>query len=79
MITTRLRSTAFTTTTSTAAVMSRDAKAFLNAHGVPAQAQELVPRIVNRAKDGLCPMEARVKDLTDPQAMVEALKEMLKK
>ena len=62
-----------------AAVMSRDAKAFLNAHGVPAQAQELVPRIVNRAKDGLCPMEARVKDLTDPQAMVEALKEMLKK
>lgn len=62
-----------------AAVMSRDAKAFLNAHGVSAQAQELVPRIVNRAKDGLCPMEARVKDLTDPQAMVEALKEMLKK
>ena len=58
-----------------AQVMSQDAKAFLNAHGIPAQAQTLVPMIINRKKTGMCPMEARVKDLTDPKEMVAALKE----
>ena len=57
-----------------ASVMSQEAKAFLNAHGIPAQAQTFVPVIINRKKTGMCPMEERVKDLTDPQTMVEALK-----
>ena len=61
-----------------AQVMSQDAKAFLNAHGIPAQAQTLVPMIINRKKTGMCPMEARVKDLTDPKEMVAALKEAVK-
>ena len=61
-----------------AQVMSQDAKAFLNAHGIPAQAQTLVPMIINRKKTGMCPMEARGKALTDPKEMVAALKEAVK-
>lgn len=56
-----------------ASVMSVGAKAFLNAHGIPAAAETLVPMIINRKGDDQCPMELRVKDLTDPLEMVKAL------
>lgn len=56
-----------------ASVMSEGAKAFLNAHGIPAEAETLVLVIINRKGDGQCPMELRVKDLTDPGEMVKAL------
>lgn len=56
-----------------ASVMSVGAKAFLNAHGIPAAAETLVPMIINRKGDDQCPMELKVKDLTDPKEMVEAL------
>ena len=54
-------------------VMSEGAKAFLNAHGIPASAEKLVPIIINRKGDGQCPMEMKVKDLTNPKEMVEKL------
>lgn len=57
-----------------AIVMSKGAKAFLNAHGIPARAEQLVPVIINRKGDGPCPMEERVRHLSDPREMVEALK-----
>lgn len=56
-----------------ASVMSEGAKAFLNAHGIPASAEKLVPIIINRKGDGQCPMELKVKDLTNPKEMVDLL------
>lgn len=60
-----------------ASVMSEGAKAFLNAHGIPASAEKLVPVIINRKGDGQCPMEMKVKDLTNPQEMVKTLQSMI--
>lgn len=54
-------------------VMTDAAKALLLAHGVEASADKMAERILNRSKTGLCPMETRVKDLSDIDAMVQAL------
>ncbi len=54
-------------------VMTDAAKALLLAHGVEASADEMAERILNRSKTGLCPMETRVKDLSDVDVMVQAL------
>ena len=54
-------------------LMTDAAKALLLAHGVDASADEMTDKILNRAKTGLCPMETRVKDLSDVDAMVQIL------
>ena len=36
------------------------------AHGVPAEAETVVPYIENRTHDGLCPLEQSVLDIDDP-------------
>lgn len=54
-------------------VMSASAKALLKSHGVEAAADEIVDRIANRDKTGLCPMEKKVKDLVNPKEMVDVL------
>ena len=56
-----------------ALVMTDAAKELLLAHGVEASADEMAERILNRTRTGLCPMETRVKDLSDIDAMVQAL------
>ncbi len=58
-------------------LMGEEAKRFLAAHGVPATADRIVPKILNRDLDASCPLEARVADETDPQKMVEALRRFL--
>jgi len=62
-------------------VMSEDAVEFLKENGITASSTLLVPRILNRKRDGLCPLEKSVEGITDPekalvslQAKIEALK-----
>lgn len=51
----------------TAPVMSVGAQALLARHGIAAKWNVSVPAIRNRAGDGICPMDASVKDLPDGQ------------
>lgn len=55
-------------------LMSEDALEFLTDHDVSASYTVLVPRILNRKRDGLCPLEASVIGITNPQEAVNALK-----
>ncbi len=55
-------------------VMSEDAAQFLKRHGITASHTLLVPKILNRKRDGLCPMEQTVQGIEDPEKAFEALK-----
>ena len=59
-------------------VMSETAKAFLGEKGIPATADQMVPQILNRAHDGLCPLEDSVQKLDDPAKMVKAVRARIK-
>lgn len=59
-------------------VMSKGAQAFLKEHGIAADAETLTDEIVNRAKTGMCPMEQRVLNETDPEKMVELIRKPIK-
>ena len=59
-------------------VMSESAAALLCARGVPFSCGVLTPRIVNRAGTGVCPMEAAVGDVDDPDAAYAIFREKLK-
>ncbi len=39
--------------------------------------EHVVPYIINRSQDGMCPMEQRVLDIDDPEEAYEALKDKL--
>ncbi len=58
-------------------LMSEEAKSLLAAHDVPATADRLVPKILNRDQSASCPLEARVAQEADPQKMVAALRAFL--
>lgn len=60
-----------------ALLMSEDAKQLLDERGIPASADELVPKILNRDLTGSCPLEARVEGESEPGKMVEALRAMI--
>ena len=60
-------------------VMSETAKALLGAHGVPASADETIPQILNRTRDGLCPLEDAVKDLDVPAKMIPEIRKRIKR
>ena len=60
-------------------LMSEAAKALLGEHGVPASADETVPQILNRNRDGLCPLEDAVKGQDVPAKMVKAIRSRIKK
>jgi len=45
----------------------------LEAHAISVQYDTLVPNIINRAGDGICPFEAAVMDITDPQGAFTAI------
>ncbi|MGI6270447.1 MAG: DUF1893 domain-containing protein [Candidatus Howiella sp.] len=49
-----------------AAVLSEPAAGFLDSCGILYGFEKRVPYIVNRAGDGMCPMETRALPLTDP-------------
>ena len=54
--------------------VSDEAADFLAAHGIGCVARASVPRILNRDKSGLCPMERACEGLDDPEKMVAALR-----
>ena len=57
-----------------AMVMSEDAIALLDKHGVAHSAAQTVSRILNRDRTASCPMESRIDGVNDPKRMVELLK-----
>lgn len=60
-----------------AKVISEIALECLNANGISASADSVVPRIVNRKGDGLCPIESAVCDIDDPETALLAIRKRL--
>ena len=61
-----------------AGIMSEGALAVLQAQGIQARFGTLVPHIINRQGDGICPFEAAVDGITDPQAALTAIRAKMK-
>ena len=57
-------------------IMSEDAMELLEKHGIECHYDLLVPKILNRKRDGLCPLEDSVKTCNDSDS---ALKNMRKR
>ena len=47
--------------------------------GVPCQVDELIPQIMNRNGDDICPFEKMLKDVTSPEEAYKTLKEKVLK
>lgn len=60
-------------------VMSLGAREYLTEHGVLAECETSVDFIENRTKDDMCPLEKAVRDISDPQDGIEAIRETIKK
>ena len=60
-------------------VMSRSAKKILDGHGIKYSCGEEVEYIINRKKDGMCPMEKAVMDIDDPAEALKKIKETIEK
>ena len=60
-----------------AEIMSQDAVAMLKQHNITVSYTLLVPRILNRTRDGICPMEQTVENIEDPVQAVAALRKKL--
>ena len=56
-------------------VMSEPALALLQAHGIKVEYGQLVDHIINRAGTGWCPMEQLSRDIDDPIAIIQKIKE----
>ncbi len=56
-----------------AEVISRGAVNVLNDHGIAVEYGSLTERIINRTKDGFCPMESAVMEIDDPREGYEIL------
>ena len=56
-----------------AKVISEPAIAVLHAHGIAVQYETLVPNIINRKGDGICPFEAAVMGIEDPETAYDAI------
>ena len=60
-----------------AEVMSKSALAILAENGTELEYETLTDNIINRSGTGLCPMEQAVRDIDDPHAAYEAIKQRL--
>lgn len=60
-----------------AQVVSQPALAVLQANGIEASYGTLVPNIINRKGDGICPFEAAVMEITDPQSAYAAIRQKM--
>lgn len=56
-------------------VMSQLAVEFLEKEGISYSADKVVPKIINRAGDGLCPMESAVAEVADRMEGIDILLE----
>ncbi len=55
-------------------VISKSALAVLEGHGIRVEYGSLVEHIINRAGDGICPFEAAVMDIQEPQEAYRAIR-----
>lgn len=55
-------------------LMSEDAVEFLSDNNISSSHTRLVPRILNRRMDGLCPLEQSVEGITDPVVALSSLR-----
>ena len=60
-------------------VMSREAKARLDALGIPNRAGQLAEQIINRTGDGICPMEQAIAGCNDPDMGLPILRATVEK
>ena len=60
-----------------AGVLSEAGERILTENGIAVTAEERVPYIINRAGDGVCPIERAVKDIRDPHEALAAIKKTL--
>ena len=58
-------------------VMSEPARLFLKSKGIPYSYGTLTDKIINRAGNGMCPMETTVLEINDVEEAYVALKETL--
>lgn len=58
-------------------VMSKPALEYLQSHGIDVQYDSLVENIMNRAGDGICPMEQCVQNIDDASVAYAALKDKI--
>ena len=61
-----------------ASVMSRAAKTLLEKHNIDAFCENEVPYIINRAGDGICPIENAVTDISCSTQALSVIRETLK-
>ena len=54
-------------------VVSEGAFAVLRANGIETEYQSLVPHIINRKKDGICPFEEAVMQIETPEEALQAI------
>ena len=59
-------------------LMSEEALELLQKHHIPATYGKLVPQILNRKQDGICPMEQAVLGINSPDEALDALKTKIK-
>lgn len=62
-----------------AQVISAPAIGVLQKYGIPVQWNTQVEAIANRDKTGFCPMESAVREIDDPHAALEAVKNTLRR
>ena len=60
-------------------VISEQALQVLQQHGIDAQYDLCVPAILNRRKDGFCPMETATRHIDDPETALDAIRSTLEK
>ena len=58
-------------------IMSDDAVTFLKANGISSSRDLGVARILNRKRDGLCPLEQSVEGIDDPQKALQSLRKKI--
>lgn len=58
-------------------LMSEDAVEFLDQNGITSSYTTLVHRILNRKKDGLCPLEQSVKGIDDASVAIVSLRKRI--
>jgi len=61
-----------------AQIISEPAAEVLRAKGIHVQYGTLVPNIINRKGDGICPFEAAVMEITEPSLAYEAILSKMK-
>ena len=56
-----------------ARIISEPAVAVLQAHGIRVECDRIVPNIINRRGDGICPFEAAVMEIPEPNEAYRAI------